>query len=175
MVSERHSRAGRKGAQRFWERFYSEPEFRRAMITAWKNYERSPELLKKAARLGGKALWRRYHDDSNFRMRLDDKLRNSRSRGGSISLRNLGELAFKKRLRLWRGMTPYVDSMGNKLRSLAELRMAELLIKSRIAFVVEPRIEVKDHAFYPDFQVASNRDHRGSRLRWRQVLGAHGT
>jgi len=172
-VSESHSRAGRKGARRFWKRFHSDPEFRDAMMAAWRNKKFSREMNKKAARLGGKALWHRYYSDPEFRRRLDEKLRKSRSRGGSVSLRNLGEHAFKKRLVLWRGKEPYVDSRGNRLRSSLELRIAELLIKSKIDFIVEPKMEVKDHGFYPDFQVSSNKNHRGCWLCWRFLLESH--
>jgi predicted nuclease of restriction endonuclease-like RecB superfamily len=41
--------------------------------------------------------------------------------------------------------------MGHKLRSSAEVRTAELLIRSGVRFVYEPRMEAGGHAFYPDF------------------------
>lgn len=123
------------------------------MRAAWRNQKRDPEQLKSSARLGGKALWRRYRADPEFRRALDAKLKASRSRGGSISLRNLGEVGFKVRIDsgLARPQARFTDILGNKLRSSMEVMVANLLIRSHIKFEYERRIEVPDHAFYPDF------------------------
>jgi predicted nuclease of restriction endonuclease-like RecB superfamily len=69
------------------------------------------------------------------------------------SLWNLGEAGFKRRLETTHISlrARYSDSQGHKLRSSAEVRIAELLIRSNLKFVYEPRIEVRDHAYYPDF------------------------
>ena len=148
---------GRKGAKRFWERFYTESEFRHSMIKAWKGqrYDRAQKI--RAAKRGAKGLWDRYHRDPEFKKRLDEKLRKSRSRGGTKSLRNLGEDAFKQRLER---ASPnvrarYTDSLGNHLRSSLELTIANILADAKIHYLTEPRIEVGIHAYYPDFMVGS--------------------
>ena len=45
------------------------------------------------------------------------------------------------------------DGLGHKLRSSAEVRVAELLIGSDIEFVHERRTEAHRNAFYPDFSL----------------------
>jgi predicted nuclease of restriction endonuclease-like RecB superfamily len=105
---------------------------------------------------GAEALWRKYHANPAFTSELDEKPRASRSRGGAISLRNLGEAGFKRRLETTGQIlvkARFSDSLGNKHRSSGEVKVAELLIRSQIEFAVEPRVEVKDHAFYPDFSL----------------------
>ena len=72
---------------------------------------------------------------------------------------NLGEAGFKRRLE---AAHPHVrarfsDSLGHKLRSSKEVRIAELLIRSNIRFEYEPRLEARGHAFYPDFALNNNR------------------
>jgi predicted nuclease of restriction endonuclease-like RecB superfamily len=126
------------------------------MRAAWKDQKHSKEQIKTSARLGGEALWRKYYSDPTFRKELDDKLRESRSRGGTNSLSKLGEAGFKRRLEesghIW--VKPrFSDGLGNKLRSLGEVRVAEILIRAGVGFVVEPRIKAGAHAFYPDFSL----------------------
>lgn len=145
---------GKKGARKFWERFQSDETFRESMLRAWKIQHHNPEHIAKAAKLGATALWKRYYEDPEFKRDLDEKLRESRSRGGAISLRNLGENGFKRRLndsRIPQLKPKYTDAFGNQLRNSGELRVAELLTSSKIEYVVEPRIEIYHHAFYPDF------------------------
>ena len=126
------------------------------MRAAWKNQRHTREQIKRSSRLGGEGLWRKYHADPAFKKELDDKLRESRSRGGTKSLWKLSEASFKRRLdgigKIW-VKARFSDSLGHKLRSLQEVRMAELLIKSGVEFVVEPKIEAKGHGFYPDFSL----------------------
>jgi len=125
------------------------------MRIAWSKQKHSREQIERSARLGGEGLWKKYYADPNFKKMLDDKLRESRSRGGTNSLWNLGELGFKRRLENAHTSVRarFVDSHGNRLRSSLELRVAELLIRSNIGFVVEPRVEAYGHAFYPDFSL----------------------
>jgi hypothetical protein len=151
-----YSRLGRKGARRFWQRFRSDVEFSNAMKAAWRKQRHTPEQSQRSARLGAEALWRKYHANPEFKRKLDVKLRESRSRGGTKSLWNLGEVGFKRRLETGH---EYVrarlsDSKGHRLRSSSEVRVAELLIKSDIEFVYERRTEANGHAFYPDFSLS---------------------
>lgn len=129
------------------------------MLESWHNIKHDREKLLRAARLGGKALWKKYRDDIKFRAELDSKLRESRSRGGSIALKNLGAAGFKSRLKN-RGpaqLRPkYVDNNGNPLRSSFEVTVANLLESHKITYDVEPRFVVGDHAFYPDFMLESD-------------------
>jgi predicted nuclease of restriction endonuclease-like RecB superfamily len=131
------------------------------MMAAWRNQKHKPEQIKRSAKLGAQGLWRKYHADPAFKERLDNKLRESRSRGGTKSLWNLGEAGFKRRLE--KGhisvRARFRDSLGHRLRSSLEVSIAELLIKSKVEFMVEPRVEVGGHAFYPDFSL-----NRGQKL-----------
>jgi hypothetical protein len=125
------------------------------MKAAWRKQKYTPEQSQRSARLGAEALWRKYHANPEFKRKLDVKLRESRSRGGTKSLWNLGEVGFKRRLETGH---EYVrarlsDSLGHRLRSSSEVRVAELLIKSDIKFVYERRTEANGHAFYPDFSL----------------------
>ena len=106
-------------------------------------------------------MWRKYYADPEFKKNLDSKLRESRSRGGSKSLWNLREAGFKRKLETahFRVRARFTDSSAIRLRSSLEVRIAELLIQSNVRFVVEPRVEVEDHAFYPDFSLD-----RGTRI-----------
>ena len=91
---------------------------------------------------------------------MDVKLAISRSKGGSISLRNLGEDGFKERFERMKNdllRYKYTDSEGNKLRSRQELRLANLLSFKGIAYTVEPKITCGYHNYYPDFLVHSSR------------------
>jgi len=126
------------------------------MRAAWRKQKHTPEQSQRSARFGAEALWRKYHADPAFKRELDEKLRASRSRGGAISLRNLGEAGFKRRLEETGQIlvkARFSDSLGNKHRSSGEVKVAELLIRSHVEFVVEPRVEVNEHAFYPDFSL----------------------
>jgi predicted nuclease of restriction endonuclease-like RecB superfamily len=126
------------------------------MRAAWRKQKHTPEQSQRSAKLGAEALWRKYRRDPRFKKELDEKLRASRSRGGAISLRNLGEAGFKRRLENTGQVlvkARFSDSLGNRHRSPGEVKVAELLIRSGIEFVVEPRVEVKEHAFYPDFSL----------------------
>ena len=98
VVKDSRVSAGRKGAAAFWKKFKKNPEFRQRMPESWRNIKHDHEKLLRAARLGGKALRKEYRDDDKFRAELESKLRESRSRGGSIALRNLGAAGFKSRL-----------------------------------------------------------------------------
>jgi len=148
-----YSKSGKLGAARFWQRFHTDEEFATAMRAAWRKQKHSPEQTRRAVRLGATALWEKYRADSSFKKELDEKLRESRSRGGAKSLWNLGEAGFKRRLETGHisVRARFSDSLGHKLRSSAEVRIAELLIRSNVRFVYEPRMEVDGHAFYPDF------------------------
>lgn len=156
VMKDSHASAGRKGAAAFWKRFKENPEFRQNMLGLWRSIKHDRVKLLRAARLGGKALWRKYHLDDKFRAEFDSKLRASRSRGGSIALRNLGAAGFKSRLK---NHAPSqvrprcVDNNGNLLRSSFEVTVANWLESQRIGYDVEPRFVVGDHAFYPDFMI----------------------
>ena len=148
------SLVGRLGAQAFWRRYHSDPIFREEMTQAWKKQRFDSEKKRKAAKKGAEALWRRYHADPAFKELLDRKLSASRSRGGSIALRNLGEQGFKRKLatNAPSQLRPqYRDSQGNVLRSTLELTVAHILEDNGIRYYVEPRFVIGDHAFYPDF------------------------
>lgn len=151
------SEAGRKGAVAFWKRFREDESFRLAMIARWKSQHHKHEDLVRAAKAGGHALWRKYQNDVEFRSNLDNRLAASRSRGGSHSLRNLGEYGFKKRLDeanknlLLRNL---VTNNGLRVRSPDELKVAQAFDKATIRYKYEPRFEVGDHAFYPDFKIS---------------------
>jgi len=125
------------------------------MRAAWRNQKHEPEQIQRSARLGAQGLWRKCYADPAFKLALDNKLRESRSRGGSKSLWNLGEAGFKRRLETAHisVRARFIDSLGNHLRSSSEVRIAELLIKSNVEFTIEPRFEVAGHAFYPDFSL----------------------
>lgn len=147
------SAAGKKGALAFWRRFRRDADFRTAMLRAWRQQKHDRDKTIRAAKLGGIALWRKYHLDPDFRRQLDIKLRKSRSKGGAVSLKNLGEVGFKARLLrgLKRIKPVYIDSQGNRLRSSLELRVAGILGRHGISYEVEPRFVVREHAFNPDF------------------------
>ena len=125
------------------------------MMAAWTNQKHEPEQIERSARLGGQGLWRKYYADPAFKQMLDGKLRESRSRGGTKSLWNLGEAGFKRRLETGHEYVRarFSDSLGHRLRSSSEVQVAELLIKSGIEFVYERRTEAHGHAFYPDFSL----------------------
>ncbi len=127
------------------------------MIRAWKRqrYDRAQKIM--AAKRGAKGLWNRYHRDPEFRKQLDEKLRESRSRGGTSSLRNLSEHAFKQRLERAspKVRARYTDSLGNRLRSSMELTIAGVLAAAKIDYITEPRMVVGVHAYYPDFMLLS--------------------
>lgn len=132
------------------------------MLALWRSHKYDKENIMRAARLGAEALWRRYRTDESFRRGLDLKLRKSRARGGSISLRNLGEVGFKSRLRLsgaHQVRPVYSDVNGNRLRSSFEVTIANALARNGIPYSVEPRFVVGDHAFYPDFIIGDDRRH----------------
>src|SRR4030042_4704806 len=93
-----YSQAGRKGAEVFWRKFRSDNEFQQKMRDSWRGHKVNKERIIEAARLGGKALWQRIYKEPNFKKMIDTKLAKSRARGGSISLRKLGEDGFKRRL-----------------------------------------------------------------------------
>lgn len=156
VVKDSHASAGRKGAAAFWKKFKEDPDFRQNMLGLWRNIRHDHVKLLRAARLGGKALWKKYHHDDNFRAELDSKLLASRSRGGSIALRNLGAAGFKSRLKNHAPLQVrprYVDNNGNLLRSRFEVTVANWLESRKIGYDVEPRFVIGDHAFYPDFMI----------------------
>ena len=154
--SESYSECGRKGALAFWRKFHSDPIFQQKMRNAWKGHKVNREKIVEAAKQGYRALQQRRATDPEFKRSLDSKLAKSRSKGGAISLRNLGEEGFKKRLEMMKNelvKRKYSDQFGNKLRSSLELKIAHLLSTNGIAYSVEPRFECGDHAYYPDFLV----------------------
>ncbi len=155
----RFQEMGRKGARVFWDRFHNDEVFRSEMIEKWRHQKFDPAQKTISARLGAQALWKRYRTDEEFRTSLDQKLKASRSRGGAISLRNLGEVGFKVRLEKhgFKQVKPkYVDRLGNRLRSKLEVGIANELIDGGLQFTVEPGVQIGDHAFYPDFGLAEN-------------------
>lgn len=157
MHSLNSSEAGRKGAVMFWKRFRENEGFRLAIISRWKTQKHRHEDLVRAARAGGYALWRKYRNDTQFKSYLDSKLAASRSRGGSHSLRNLGEYGFKKRLEESHKHLPlrnHITNSGLRVRSPEELRVAQAFDNASIQYEYEPRFEVGDHAFYPDFKIS---------------------
>lgn len=155
-TSEFYSKIGRKGAEAFWNRFRNDPEFREKMRNSWKGHRVNYEKIIEAARLGSKAFRQRYNTDEEFKRMIDKKLTKSRSKGGSISLKNLGEDGFKKRLEIMKNELvkyKYSDRFGNKFRSLLELKVANFLSSNGIVYSVEPRLECGYHAYYPDFLI----------------------
>lgn len=158
MDSSDKSESGNKGWKAFWKKFNSDVDFASAMRVAWRNQKHKPEQVERSARLGAQGLWRKYYADPDFKERLDGILRASRSRGGTKSLWNLGEDGFKRRLETGHEYVRarFSDSLGHKLRSSAEVRVAELLIRSGEEFVYEQMTEAHGHAFYPDFSLNSN-------------------
>lgn len=166
--SEFYSRCGRKGAKAFWKKFYNDPLFQSEMRNAWKGHKVNPTKIVEAAKLGYKALQIRYATDSEFKRNVDKKLSKSRSKGGAISLKNLGQEGFKKRLEALKNELvkyKYSDQFGNRFRSSLELKIANLLSNNNIKFSVEPRFECGDHAYYPDFLI------NGDKLQIIEVMG----
>jgi hypothetical protein len=148
------------GALAFWRRFYSDPIFQQKMRNAWKGHRVNREKIIEAAKLGYIALQQHCASDAEFKRKLDCKLTKSRSRGGAISLRNLGEKGFKARLELMKNELvkyKYSDQFGNRLRSSLELKVARLLSTNGISYSVEPRFVCGDHAYYPDFLIDSRK------------------
>jgi len=92
-----YSEAGRKGAAVFWNKFYNDPQFQKKMRNSWKGHRVNRQKINEAAKLGYEAFRKRYNNDTEFRRQMDEKLAISRSKGGTASLRNLGEEGFKKR------------------------------------------------------------------------------
>jgi len=166
--SEFYSEIGRKGAEAFWNQFRNDPEFRKRMRNSWKGHKVNYKKIVEAAKLGSKAFRRRYNSDKEFKQMIDKKLAKSRSKGGSISLKNLGEEGFKKRLERMKNELvkyKYSDKFGNKFRSQLELKAANFLSSSGIVYSVEPRRECGYHAYYPDFLI------EGSKLKIIEVMG----
>jgi hypothetical protein len=133
--------------------------FRERMLRIWQSHRYNRDDVVRAAKLGAEALWCKYRTDPDFKRRLDLKLRDSRARGGSISLRNLGEVGFKARLRESgpKQVRPqHRDVKGNLLRSRFEVQVANLLASHDIEYKFEARFVVGDHAFYPDFLVGKD-------------------
>ena len=153
---EFYSRIGRKGAEVFWNKFYNDPEFREKMRISWKGHRVNYEKIVEAAKLGNKAFWQRYTTDKEFKRTVDKKLAESRAKGGSISLKILGEDGFKKRLERMKNELvkyKYRDKFGNKFRSSLELKVANFLLSKGINYKVEPILECDYHAYYPDFLI----------------------
>jgi len=158
--SKVHSDAGKKGAEAFWKKFNGDPEFQQRMRESWKGHKVNREKIVEAAKLGYEAFRRRYNSDVEFKRKMDEKLAVSRSKGGSISLRNLGEDGFKERFEKMKNVLlryKYIDSKGNKLRSWQELRVANLLSLKGITYTVEPKFTCGYHNYYPDFLIHSNK------------------
>ena len=158
--SKFYSDAGRKGAEVFWNKFYTDIEFQQKMRNSWKGHRVNRQKINEAAKLGYEAFRKRYNSDPAFRRRMDEKLAISRSKGGTVSMRNLGEDGFKKRFEEMKNdllRYKYTDNKGNKLRSLQELRVANLLSSNGISYTVEPRFLCGSHSFYPDFLVYANK------------------
>jgi hypothetical protein len=155
-----HSEAGKKGAKAFWNKFYSDPQFQEKIRNSWKGHRVNRRKIVEAARLGYQAFMKRYNSDPVFRRQMDEKLAISRSKGGTISLRNLGEEGFKKRFEKMKNdllRYKYKDNNGNRLRSWQELRVANFLSLKGISYSVEPRFLCGSHSFYPDFLVQVER------------------
>jgi predicted nuclease of restriction endonuclease-like RecB superfamily len=130
------------------------------MRESWKGHKVNREKIVEAARLGYEAFRRRYDSDIEFKRKMDEKLAISRSRGGSISLRNLGEDGFKERFERMKNdllRYKYTDSEGNKFRSWQELRVANLLLLKGITYTVEPKFTCGYHNYYPDFLIHGNK------------------
>jgi predicted nuclease of restriction endonuclease-like RecB superfamily len=118
------------------------------------------EKIIEAAKLGYEAFRQKYNSDTEFKRKMDEKLAISRSKGGSISLRNLGEDGFKERFEKMKNKLleyKYTDNQGNKLRSCQELRVANLLSLKGIAYTVEPKFTCGYHNYYPDFLIHGNK------------------
>src|SRR3990170_5937043 len=130
------------------------------MRRSWKGHKVNREKIVEAAKLGYEAFRKRYDSDVEFKRQMDEKLAVSRSKGGSISLRNLGEEGFKKRFEEMKNdllRYKYTDNQGNKLRSWQELRVANLLSLKGISYTVEPKFACEYHNFYPDFLIHTNK------------------
>ncbi len=124
------------------------------MLEAWRRPRPDREKLRRAASLGGLAFWRKYNLDPAFKKLIDGKLKESRSRGGSVSLRNLGETGFKIRLeKIDNDRLKAKFQAGNLYRSSLEMKLAEALIRNEVRYVSEPRIETGIHAYYHDFLI----------------------
>jgi hypothetical protein len=166
--SKFYSDMGRKGAKIFWNKFHNDPQFQEKMRKSWKGHRVNHEKIIEAAKLGYKAFRKKYDSDIDFKRQMDEKLAISRSKGGSISLRNLGEEGFKKRFEEMKNdllRYKYTDNQGNKLRSWQELRVANLLSRKGISYTVEPKFACGYHNFYPDFLI------HGDKQRIIEVMG----
>ena len=166
--SKFYSDIGRKGAEIFWSKFYNDPQFQEKMRKSWKGHKVNREKIVEAAKLGYEAFRKRYDSDVEFKRQMDEKLAVSRSKGGSISLRNLGEEGFKKRFEEMKNdllRYKYTDKHGNRLRSWQEFRVANLLSLKGISYVVEPKFTCGYHNFYPDFLI------QGDKQRIIEVMG----
>ena len=121
------------------------------MRKSWKGHRVNHEKILEAAKLGYEAFRKRYDSDLEFKRQMDEKLAISRSKGGSISLRNLGEEGVKKRFEEMKNdllRYKYTDNKGNKLRSWQEFRVANLLSLKGIPYTVEPKFACGYHNFY---------------------------
>ncbi len=129
------------------------------MRNSWKGHKVNHEKIVEAAKLGYEAFKQRYDNDIEFKRKMDEKLAVSRSKGGSISLRNLGENGFKERFEKMKNELlryKYADNQGNKLRSRQELKVANFLSSKGIPFTVEPKFTCGYHNYYPDFLINGN-------------------
>jgi len=130
------------------------------MRNSWKGHRVNHEKIIEAAKLGYKAFRKRYNEDEEFKRRIDQKLVESRSKGGSVALRNLGEDGFKKRLERMKNdlvKYKYIDRKGNRLRSSQELKVANFLSEKGITYAVEPKLECGYHSYYPDFWIQGDK------------------
>jgi hypothetical protein len=155
-----YSRIDKKGTRSFWNKFYNDPQFQEKMRKSWKGHRVNREKIIEAAKLGYEAFRQRYNSDTEFKRKMDEKLAISRSKGGSISLRNLGEDGFKERFEKMKNKLleyKYTDNQGNKLRSCQELKVANLLSLKGIAYTVEPKFTCGYHNYYPDFLIQGNK------------------
>ncbi len=129
------------------------------MRNSWKGHKVNHEKIVEAAKLGYEAFKQRYDNDIEFKRKMDEKLAVSRSKGGSISLRNLGENGFKERFEKMKNELlryKYADNQGNKFRSRQELKVANFLSSKGIRFTVEPTFTCGYHNYYPDFLIQGN-------------------
>jgi hypothetical protein len=162
------SEAGKKGAETFWKKYYTDPEFREKMRKAWQGHRVNREKIVVAAKLGYEAFRKRYDNDVEFKREMDKKMAVGRSKGGSISLKKLGEEGFKKRFEEMKNELlryKYFDNQGNKFRSRQELKVARFLSSKGIAFTVEPQFSCGSHNYYPDFLI------QGSKQKIIEVMG----
>jgi len=148
------SEAGKRGAIGFWNKFNTNPAFKKDVLKKWKRKDKKP--TKKACKEGAKVFWNKFYSNEKFRKgilkkwknkkRYPSKIKKAAKRAAKMSVR-IRQLKYEKELRKFK------KQIKEKKKKILLARLCGFLVGDGSVSIRKEKPNNNLHytiCFYPD-------------------------